>query len=46
VIRRYLRVARREKLMLLLDIQPGRSSFPAEVRALKKWLRYRNVGRT
>lgn len=44
VIRRYLRVARRERLLLLLDLQPGRSTFIREARNLKRFLRYPNVG--
>lgn len=44
VIDRYLKAARRAKALLLLDIQPGRASFPAEVRRLKKWLVQPDVG--
>jgi hypothetical protein len=44
VIRRYLRVARRERLLLLLDLQPGRSTFIREARRLKPFLRHPNVG--
>jgi hypothetical protein len=44
VIRRYLRVARHKDLLLLLDIQPGRSTFIEEARHLKEYLRYRSVG--
>jgi hypothetical protein len=44
VIRRYLRVARRERLLLLLDLQPGRSTFIREARHLKPFLRHPNVG--
>jgi hypothetical protein len=44
VIRRYLRVARRERLLLLLDLQPGRSTFIREARRLKRFLREPNVG--
>jgi hypothetical protein len=44
VIRRYLRVARREELLMLLDIQPGRSTFIEEARHLRRYLRYRSVG--
>jgi hypothetical protein len=43
-IRRYLRVARRHRYLLLLDIQPGRSTFSKEVRALRPFLRQRDVG--
>ena len=38
VIRRYLRAARRARAILILDIQPGRSDFMTEVRALRKWI--------
>ena len=38
VIDRYLREARRHKALLILDIQPGRSPFMREVRALRRWL--------
>ncbi len=44
VIDRYLKAARRAKAILVLDIQPGRASFPAEVRRLKKWLVQPDVG--
>ena len=44
VIRRYLRVARRKEFLLLLDIQPGRSTFIEEARLLKPYLRLRSVG--
>jgi hypothetical protein len=44
VIRRYLRAARRARALLILDIQPGRSTFPAEARALARWLREPDVG--
>jgi len=44
VIRRHLRAARRAKALLVLDIQPGRSTFPREVRALRRWLREPDVG--
>ena len=43
-ISRYLRVARRHDYLLLLDIQPGRSDFVTEVKALKKFLREPDVG--
>jgi hypothetical protein len=39
VIRRYARVARRNRFLLMLDIQPGRSTFIDEVEHLKRWLR-------
>ncbi|MEX2252723.1 MAG: hypothetical protein WD649_01090 [Thermoleophilaceae bacterium] len=44
VIRRHLRAARRARALLILDIQPGRSTFPREVRALRRWLREPDVG--
>jgi hypothetical protein len=44
VIRRYLRAARRIDALLLLDIQPGRSTFADEVRALEPYLRQPRVG--
>lgn len=39
----YLRAARRARARLVLDIQPGRSPFPSEVRALERWLREPDV---
>jgi hypothetical protein len=44
VIRRYLRAARRHKMLLVLDIQPGRSDFFTETIRLKRWLREPDVG--
>jgi hypothetical protein len=44
VIKRYLRAARRIDALLLLDIQPGRSSFTDEVKALEPFLRQPRVG--
>ncbi len=44
VIRRYLRAARRNKMLLLLDIQPGRSDFFTETTRLERWLREPDVG--
>lgn len=38
LIAAYLQAARRARARLVLDVQPGRSSFLTEVRALKKWL--------
>ena len=38
VIGRYLRAARKVGAILVLDIQPGRSDFPTEARALRRWL--------
>jgi hypothetical protein len=43
VIRRYLRAARRAKMLLVLDIQPGRSDFFSQVLRLEKWLREPDV---
>jgi hypothetical protein len=44
VIRRYLRAARRHEMLLLLDIQPGRSDFFTEATRLERWLREPDVG--
>ncbi|GAA1393454.1 hypothetical protein [Luteococcus peritonei] len=44
VIQEWLTVARKHKAMLLLNIQPGRSSFPVEVKAFEKWLTQPDVG--
>jgi hypothetical protein len=44
VIRRYLRAARRHKMLLVLDIQPGRSDFFTETIRLERWLREPDVG--
>jgi hypothetical protein len=44
VIRRYLRAARRHKMLLVLDIQPGRSDFFTETTRLQRWLRRPDVG--
>ena len=44
VIDEYLRAARKESMLLLLDVQPGRADFPSEVRALEPWLRQPDVG--
>ena len=44
VIRRYLRAARKHDALLLLDIQPGRSSFAAEAARLDRYLREPDVG--
>jgi hypothetical protein len=43
-IRRYLRAARRHKMLLLLDIQPGYAPFIQEARALERWLKEPDVG--
>jgi hypothetical protein len=44
VIDRYLKAARKAGAILLLDVQPGRATFPKEVRRLKKWLVQPDVG--
>jgi hypothetical protein len=44
VIRHYLRAARRHRMLLLLDIQPGRSDFFTETTRLERWLRQPDVG--
>ena len=43
VIARHLREARRAKALLILDIQPGKSSFVTETRRLRRWLREPDV---
>ena len=43
-IARYLKVARRHKALLLLNIQPGRSEFIIEAKSYEKWLREPDVG--
>jgi hypothetical protein len=44
IICRYLKAAKRAGALLILDIQPGRSSFVAEVRRLRTYLRDPHVG--
>ena len=44
VIRRYLRTARSFGMLLVLDIQPGRSDFFTEATRLERWLREPDVG--
>jgi hypothetical protein len=44
VIARFLLAARAARALLVLEIQPGRSTFPAEVRRLARWLREPDVG--
>jgi hypothetical protein len=39
IIRRYSKTAKRNRFLLMLDIQPGRSRFIEEARNLKRWLR-------
>jgi hypothetical protein len=43
VLRRHLREARKERALVLLDIQPGREDFMREVRALRAWLEQPDV---
>jgi hypothetical protein len=43
-IRRYLRVARAHRMLLVLDIQPGYAPFIQEAKALERWLREPDVG--
>lgn len=43
-IETYLTSARKHKAILLLNIQPGRSTFMAEAKAYEKWLREPDVG--
>jgi hypothetical protein len=40
----YLKAARKQKAVLLLNIQPGRADFLDEVKAYEKWLRQPDVG--
>jgi hypothetical protein len=42
-IRRYLRAARAQRALLVLDVQPGRAPFMREVRALRRFLREPDV---
>jgi hypothetical protein len=44
VIARYLIAARAARALLVLEIQPGRSTFPAEVQRLARWLKEPDVG--
>jgi hypothetical protein len=44
VIGRYLRAARRHEMLLLLDLQPGRSDVFTEATRLERWLREPDVG--
>lgn len=43
-IQRYLDTARKHKMLLLLDVQPGRSDPLAEIKRLEKWLAEPDVG--
>jgi hypothetical protein len=44
LISRYLEAARRQRALLLLNIQPGRADFLPEVKVYEKWLRQPDVG--
>jgi hypothetical protein len=44
VVRRYLEAARRFEALLVLDLQPGRSDFLAELRYWERYLREPDVG--
>jgi hypothetical protein len=44
IICRYLRAAKRAGALLILDVQPGRADFVAEVRRLETYLRDPHVG--
>ena len=39
IIRRYSQTAKRNRFLLMLDIQPGRSNFIEEAEHLRRWLR-------
>ncbi|MFF0342406.1 hypothetical protein [Kribbella sp. NPDC004875] len=43
-IEEYLAVARKHKMLLLLDIQPGRAKILPEVKRLERWLKEPDVG--
>lgn len=43
-IQRYVDAARRNKVLVILDVQPGRSDFLSQVRRLDRWLREPHVG--
>ncbi|WP_343964034.1 hypothetical protein [Kribbella koreensis] len=43
-IERYLKVAREHKMLLLLDIQPGRAKILDEVKRQERWLKEPDVG--
>ncbi|MEU4195653.1 hypothetical protein AB0E69_27385 [Kribbella sp. NPDC026611] len=43
-IERYLAVARKHKMLLLLDLQPGRAKILPEVKRLERWLKEPDVG--
>ena len=43
-IENYLKVARKHRMLLLLDIQPGRAKIVDEVKRLERWLKEPDVG--
>ncbi|HEY9333843.1 MAG TPA: hypothetical protein VIQ79_05480 [Kribbella sp.] len=43
-IEEYLTVARKHKMLLLLDIQPGRAKILPEVKRLERWLKEPDIG--
>lgn len=43
-IQKYLSVARKHRMLLLLDIQPGRADVMAETKRLERWLKEPDVG--
>ena len=43
IVRRYLEAARQANALLILDVQPGRSDFITEARALERYLREPDV---
>jgi hypothetical protein len=43
-IQNYLTVARKHRMLLLLDIQPGRADILSEVKVLEHWLKEPDVG--
>ena len=43
-IEQYLAVARKHKMLLLLDIQPGRAKILPEVKRLERWLKEPDIG--
>jgi hypothetical protein len=43
-IDRFLAAARRHRMLLILDVQPGRSEFITQVRSLRRWLVQPDVG--
>lgn len=43
-IQRYLTAARKHRMLLLLDVQPGRADILTETKRLEKWLKEPDVG--